>query len=731
MHVLRAGLLGLTLSLCDLLAHVTAVAQSHIVALTVRGETDRASAALLAAATGIRSDVAGRGGVLSNRSEAFFLNLSRSDGGNLSATATEVAVETNGEYVTATAANDIHASSADRLNGTEASLGNFSRTDNFDAAASPTLMFVETEGLVAATIQERAANMNNTDPRNTSDPATLMLVGAQGADAATNEELKDGSLFDAALVEETLASPNALASKQFSRASFAVQAPSLADGVPAISWRLVRLMNYCHYNSWRRSVGQQLADEERPFEPAVAHVGSSAVNATRTAERVIFHPPVWYSRHRLRKTPLQAWKEFWDVPLHILLFLVVFVTLLFWYDDYVLYTLVPSPRLRPIFWLGLAFGMAFYINAVFGEEDAEKFITGYIYEWIFCVDDLFIYYFIFKQYSMPTRYTHKALNACLIGQLCTRFAFYLGLAHLVRSTPIIHYLAGAALVYNGMSSIFEEDTSRHEPHVDTWLVRRLSYFMEGRLLNDWGIKAFRSIRRSRSKDPLQACTPERPSCGGAYAPSVKTDPPVQSAELVTHTVGLAALEAEHGGQFFVITQEGRMVATLLLPVVLTMILTDAVLGADCTIAKIEEIDGQTWNLSSAIAALFAIRSSYVFVADLADNVSLIKYAVGFVLVFMGFELLVMDYIEFGVIVSLGIIATIILTTVLVSSARLCLDLEPDGDDQVLSEETSSGADVSEVLSCKALEATATAHPQMMGKDPPLSPMEATLVSAAR
>lgn len=113
-------------------------------------------------------------------------------------------------------------------------------------------------------------------------------------------------------------------------------------------------------------------------------------------------------------------------------------------------------------------------------------------------------------------------------------------------------------------------------------------------------------------------------------------------------------------------EDGILRATLMVPIVLCMLLTDVVLGADCTIAKIESIKGPFWNLSSSVIALFAIRSMYYWVASLADKLAYIQVGVAFVLIYIGVELILMDFVHFGTLLSFGIISGVFALTAIVS-----------------------------------------------------------------
>jgi len=101
------------------------------------------------------------------------------------------------------------------------------------------------------------------------------------------------------------------------------------------------------------------------------------------------------------------------------------------------------------FWIGLALLFNLYIYYVRGIDDAINFLTCYLIEKNLSLDNLFIFYLIFKSFHIPDELTHKPLFWGIIGAIMTRTAFILGGIALVDQFHFLFYILGAFLIYMG------------------------------------------------------------------------------------------------------------------------------------------------------------------------------------------------------------------------------------------------------------------------------------------
>jgi tellurite resistance protein TerC len=74
-------------------------------------------------------------------------------------------------------------------------------------------------------------------------------------------------------------------------------------------------------------------------------------------------------------------------------------------------------------------------------------------------------------------------------------------------------------------------------------------------------------------------------------------------------------------------------------------------------------------LTSNVFAILGLRAMYFLLADMADRFSLLKYGLALVLIFIGAKMMLIDIFKIPVLVSLGVVAVIIFTSVVLSLRR--------------------------------------------------------------
>jgi len=74
-------------------------------------------------------------------------------------------------------------------------------------------------------------------------------------------------------------------------------------------------------------------------------------------------------------------------------------------------------------------------------------------------------------------------------------------------------------------------------------------------------------------------------------------------------------------------------------------------------------------LTSNVFAILGLRAMYFLLADMADRFSLLKYGLALVLMFVGAKMILVDMVKIPVWISLGVVATIIATSVVLSWRR--------------------------------------------------------------
>jgi tellurite resistance protein TerC len=128
----------------------------------------------------------------------------------------------------------------------------------------------------------------------------------------------------------------------------------------------------------------------------------------------------------------------------------------------------------------------------------------------------------------------------------------------------------------------------------------------------------------------------------------------------------------HGERFFVRKEvSGRWVrhATPLFLVLVLVELTDLIFAVDSIPAIFAITTDPFIVLTSNVFAILGLRAMYFLLADMADRFSLLKYGLAIVLIFVGVKMMLIDVVKIPVLLSLGIVATIIATSVIASLRR--------------------------------------------------------------
>ncbi|MFD1142045.1 TerC/Alx family metal homeostasis membrane protein [Larkinella insperata] len=99
--------------------------------------------------------------------------------------------------------------------------------------------------------------------------------------------------------------------------------------------------------------------------------------------------------------------------------------------------------------------------AIFQNNMALEYITGYLVEYSLSADNIFVFIMIFASFGVRERFYKKILVWGILGAIILRFIFiFVGSALLQRFDWII-YIFGAFLVYTGVKLFFEKDEDEH------------------------------------------------------------------------------------------------------------------------------------------------------------------------------------------------------------------------------------------------------------------------------
>lgn len=254
-------------------------------------------------------------------------------------------------------------------------------------------------------------------------------------------------------------------------------------------------------------------------------------------------------------------------------------------------------------------GLWWYLDAEVGRalanQKAMEFFTGYLLEKSLAVDNVFVWMLIFSFFAVPLELQRRVLLYGILGAIVLRTAMILAGVWLINEFHWILYVFGIFLVFTGGKMLWMAD---HEPDL--------------------------------AKNPIVRW--------------IRNHYPVTST-----------LEGE---RFFVIRNGVRHATPLLLALVLVEI-SDVVFAVDSIPAIFAITTDPFIVLTSNLFAILGLRAMYFLIADLGDRFSLLKYGLAVILVFIGIKILIAEWIKIPVGVSLGVVAVILLVSILLSLRR--------------------------------------------------------------
>ena len=120
-----------------------------------------------------------------------------------------------------------------------------------------------------------------------------------------------------------------------------------------------------------------------------------------------------------------------------------------------------------------------------------------------------------------------------------------------------------------------------------------------------------------------------------------------------------------GHRFFVRTA-GRITATPLLVVLLVIETTDVVFAVDSIPAVLAISHDPFIVYTSNVFAILGLRALYFAIAGVMQLFHYLNYGLAFILVFVGFKMILSDIVKIPIIVALGVIAGVLVVSIIVS-----------------------------------------------------------------
>ena len=265
-------------------------------------------------------------------------------------------------------------------------------------------------------------------------------------------------------------------------------------------------------------------------------------------------------------------------------------------------------------WVGLALLFAAGLAYFADHQTALTFLTGYVIEESLSVDNIFVIVLIFQYFAVPAQYQHRVLFWGILGALLMRGLFIGVGAVLLARFEWIIYVFGALLVITGIRMAVKQDEE-----------------FDG---EQNGVVRF--VRR------------------------------------------LVPLTTTYHGKHFFAVENGRRLATPLLLVLVLVETTDLIFAID----SIPAIFGITRDpflvFTSNIFAVLGLRSLFFLLASVVAKFHLLRYGLAMILTFVGAKMILEPWIHIPILLSLGIVVSVLAATIAASLRWPQLKPESEG-----------------------------------------------------
>ena len=259
-----------------------------------------------------------------------------------------------------------------------------------------------------------------------------------------------------------------------------------------------------------------------------------------------------------------------------------------------------------LFWSAIWIVVALLFNiAVYfwrGPEVALQFLTGYLIERSLSIDNLFIFLMIFSYFRVASQLQYKVLFWGILGALIMRAFFIATGVVLITMFHWVIYVFGAFLIFTAARMAFEKGKEMH-PEKNPVL---------------------RIFRR--------------------FMP----------------------ITEDYAGNKFFIRKEGKLYATPLLVVLLVIESTDVVFAIDSIPAILAVTTDPFIVYTSNVFAILGLRALYFALASIIGMFHYLKIGLSVILAFVGLKMLLSNFYQLPVSVTLGVVALTLVVSILAS-----------------------------------------------------------------
>ncbi len=263
-----------------------------------------------------------------------------------------------------------------------------------------------------------------------------------------------------------------------------------------------------------------------------------------------------------------------------------------------------------LIWVSLALlfnlGFWWYLSQTQGREVADvqalAFLTGYLIEKALAVDNVFVWLMLFSYFAIPTSLQRRVLLYGILGAIALRTVMIFAGSWLISEFQWLLYLFGAFLLFTGIKMAMASEDDGAIG--DKPMIR----WLRGRL---------------RMTETLE-------------------------------------------GERFLVRRNGVLFATPLLLALILVEFSDVIFALDSIPAIFAITTDPFIVLTSNLFAILGLRAMYFLLAGAAERFSLLKYGLSVILVFIGIKMMLIDIFHIPIAISLGVVATILATTLLIN-----------------------------------------------------------------
>lgn len=239
---------------------------------------------------------------------------------------------------------------------------------------------------------------------------------------------------------------------------------------------------------------------------------------------------------------------------------------------------------QSIGWIILGVLLGLVIWKVYGTEAGTQYFSGYLVEKSLSIDNVFAWSLILTYFKIPKKYQHRVLFWGVLGAIVLRIIFvFAGIALIERFEPIL-VIFGLLLIWSGLKLLRTQKEHEYDPH------------------------------------------------DGKFFKIAKMFIPVSK-----HLDGHKLFTRENG----------KRVATMLFMALLVVEFTDVVFAVDSVPAILAVSRVPFIIIASNAAAILGMRALYFVFDIIKEQFWLLNYALGFLLLFVGFKMFIAPSEIFG------------------------------------------------------------------------------------